>query len=76
MLGIEEFGCALLLAVDMLGLRLLGELCEGMLLAVDGLDCERLELLELLDDCDCDFDCELDELDDCCGCAGGCCWVC
>ena len=38
MLGMEVFGCARLLAVDMLGLRLLGELCDGILLAVDGLD--------------------------------------
>ncbi|WP_105101865.1 hypothetical protein [Microbulbifer pacificus] len=38
-LGSELFGCARLLAVDMLGLRLLlGELGDGMLLAVDGLD--------------------------------------
>lgn len=64
-LGIDEFGCARLLAVDMLGLRLLGELCDGILLAVDGLDCERLELLELLEDCDWDCDGELGELDDC-----------
>ncbi|HEY8569318.1 hypothetical protein [Microbulbifer sp.] len=62
MLGNELFGCARLLAVDMLGLRLLlGELGEGMLLAVDGLDCDWLE--DELDDCDCDCDCE--ELDDC-----------
>lgn len=54
MLGIDEFGCARLLAVDMLGLRLLGELCDGELLAVDGLDLDLL--LELLDDCDCDCD--------------------
>jgi len=77
MLGMEEFGCARLLAVDILGLRLLGELCDGMLLAVDGLDFDWL-LLELLEDCDCDWDCdgELEELEDCCGFAGGCCWVC
>lgn len=75
-LGIDVFGCELLLAVDILGLRLLGELCDGELLAVDGLDCDWLEL----DDCDWDCDCDCDgddELDDgCCGCAGGCCWVC
>ncbi|WGL18129.1 hypothetical protein PVT68_07485 [Microbulbifer bruguierae] len=39
-LGNEVFGCALL-EVDMLGLLLLvGELGDGMLLAVDGLDCD------------------------------------
>ncbi|MCK7598488.1 hypothetical protein M0G74_14500 [Microbulbifer sp. CAU 1566] len=60
----------------MLGLLLLGELGEGILLAVDGLDLDWL--LEELDDCDCDCDCEeLEELDlDCDGCAGGCCCVC
>ncbi len=80
MLGKEVFGCAWLLDVDMLGLRLLlGELGDGILLAVDGLDCDLLE--DELEDCDCDCDCDcegLDELDFdcCCGCAGGCCWVC
>ncbi|AQQ68646.1 hypothetical protein Mag101_14150 [Microbulbifer agarilyticus] len=50
-LGKEVLGCAWLLEVDTLGLRLLlGELGDGMLLAVDGLDCERL--LDELDDCD------------------------
>ena len=41
-----------LLLVEILGLALglLGELGDGILLAVDGLDCE------LLDDCDCDRD--------------------
>ena len=77
MLGKEVFGCDWLLEVDTLGLRLLlGELGDGMLLAVDGLDCDLLD--DELDDCDWDWDCEeLDELDcDCCGFAGGCCWVC
>lgn len=77
-LGNEVFGCAWLLEVDMLGLRLLlGELGDGMLLAVDGLEDDLLD--DELDDCDCDWDCdELDELDCdfCCGCAGGCCCVC
>lgn len=76
-LGNEVFGCAGLLDVDMLGLRLLlGELGDGMLLAVEGLDFDLLD--DELDDCD--WDCEeLEELDcdcDCCGCAGGCCCVC
>ncbi|MBN8432433.1 hypothetical protein JF535_16445 [Microbulbifer salipaludis] len=62
MLGKEVFGCAGLLAVDMLGLRLLlGELGDGMLLAVDGLDCDLLE--DELDDCDCDCDCDCEALD-------------
>ena len=40
MLGKEVFGCAWLLEVETLGLLrlLLGELGDGMLLAVDGLD--------------------------------------
>ena len=78
MLGNDVFGWAWLLDVDTLGLRLLlGELGDGILLAVDGLDLDWLE--EELDDCDCDCDCdELDALDCdfCCGCAGGCCCVC
>ncbi|GAB2521220.1 hypothetical protein [Microbulbifer agarilyticus] len=50
-LGSDVFGCAWLLEVETLGLRLLlGELGDGILLAVDGLDCERL--LDELDDCD------------------------
>ncbi|TLM76610.1 hypothetical protein ACONUD_10980 [Microbulbifer harenosus] len=67
MLGKDVFGCARLLAVDMLGLRLLlGELGEGMLLAVDGLDCDWLDDEELEDcDCDCDCDWDWDELEDC-----------
>lgn len=50
-LGIELLGCAGLLAVETLGLELelLGELGDGMLLAVDGLEDELLE-----DDWDCD----------------------
>lgn len=53
-LGIEVFGCDGLLEVDILGLRLLlGELGDGILLAVDGLDLDWLEEDEL-DDCDCD----------------------
>lgn len=76
-LGNDVFGCARLLAVDMLGLRLLlGELGDGILLAVDGLDGDELDDDELEDwDCDCDWDWdELEDCDwDCCGCAGGCC---
>ncbi len=78
-LGKEVFGCAGLLAVDMLGLRLLlGELGDGILLAVDGLGFDLLD--DELDDCDCDWDCDCDcealDCDFCCGCAGGCCCVC
>ncbi|WP_143735671.1 hypothetical protein [Microbulbifer mangrovi] len=78
-LGMEVFGCEGLLDVDMLGLLrlLLGELGDGILLAVEGLDFDWLD--DELDDCDWDWDCdELDGLDGdfCCGCAGGCCCVC
>ncbi|MFD1215154.1 hypothetical protein [Microbulbifer celer] len=54
-LGIELLGCEGLLAVEILGLELelLGELGDGMLLAVDGLEDELLE-----DDCDWDCDCD------------------
>lgn len=81
--GIRELGCVLLFDVEMLGLelRLLGELGDGILLAVEGLDWDLL-FDELEDsDSDCDFDLDWEELDAldgdfCCCCAGGCCCVC